>query len=259
MENMELTVENLMAMGYSEEDAKAICDSNKGGSSGLPFNLLKINYDAEVTKKGTWVADIVKDDNGDVTDFTEFGDEITMIILGSKYQYTRYNSTTNSADVSSNFFDLADTKQAYDLKTGKKISELKKDDTENKIKFQEVMLVLVSSKKQPEPKPYIFYSKGAFLYTFNQCRKSLPNNGNVMYKLSFKLKTERKGATKFYTVDEKSFVATPRTMEEIKADAHTIPKYIKEFNIWVGSVNDKSTNNSAKEIEVDEDDDDVTF
>lgn len=261
---VELTVEGLMSMGYSQEDAQEIVGANSSTGGGLPFPTFKINYDLEIShlaKKGEFVGDIVKDGDGEITGLTNFGDKVTIVILASGCQYSRYNNTTNSADVSSNIFPLSGTKSAIDFKSGKKISELKKHDPDNKIKFQEIMLVLVSSDSQPEPKPYIMYSKGAFLYSLGVGRKTLPNRGNMMYELTFGLKMLKNGATKYFEVDADSFVAKPRSMEAIKAGVATIPGYIKQFNDWVDGVNNSSPAEAAPTEEVAEydDEDEVSF
>lgn len=256
---MELTVESLMSAGFTQEDAEAIVGSNSTSGGGLPYPLIKVNYDLtipELAKFGDFVSITAKDDNGDTTSLINFGDRLHVVILASVFQYSRYNAATNSADISSNLFPMKDTKKAIDLKTGKRIADLKKNDPDNKIKYQEIMLLLVSSDSQPEPKPYIFYNKGAFMYSFGQCRKPLTNRGAVMYNIEFGLKQERKGKTKYFVVDENTFVATPRTLEEIKEGATIIPAYIKAFNDWVDSVNSGADSKPTKETPVYEEDDD---
>lgn len=263
---VELTVESLMSMGYSQADAEAVVGANTGTGGGLPFPLIKINYDLEIpqlAKKGEWVGDIEKDDEKETVALTNFGERIKMVILNSGFQYSRYNATTNSADISSNIFPMSGTKTAYDLKSGKRIADLKKNDPDNKIKYQEIILALISSDSQPEPKPYILYSKGAFMYTFGQCRKPLTNRGNMMYTIDIGLKQEKNGNTKYFVADDKSFVAKPRTLEEIKDGATTIPPLVKAFNDWVDGVNQgSSVKEEKKETEyadANNDDDDIEF
>lgn len=269
---MELTVESLMAMGYDEQSAKDIVGASSSGSgTGLPFQQLKLNYDPdlELAKRGEWIADIEKDDKGNVTKLTNFGETINLVILGSKYQYSKYDSVTNKAVVSSNIFDMADIKQAFDLSSGISIKTLKESDPENKIKFQEVMVVLAYSDKVPEKKVYILYSKGAFMFSLNQGRKPFPNGGNMMFTLSFGLERQKNGSTVYFTVDQGTFKATPRSIEDIKDGVKTIPSYIKQFNDWVSAVNaggsssssDKKTKASPKvsDAPFDEDEDDVNF
>lgn len=269
---MELTVESLMAMGYDEQSAKDIVGaSSSGGGTGLPFSQLKINYDPdlELAKRGEWVADIEKDDKGNVTKLTNLGETINLVILGSKYQYSKYDNVTNKAVVSSNVFDMADIKQAFDLTSGISIKTLKENDPDNKIKFQEVMVVLAWSDVVPEKKVYIMYSKGAFMFSLNQARKPFPNGGNMMFTLSFGLERQKNGSTVYFTVDQGTFKATPRSIEDIKDGVKTIPSYIKQFNDWVSAVNaggssssnDKKTKASPKvsDAPFDEDEDDVNF
>lgn len=266
-EVMVLSVETLVAMGYDIADAEAMVGANKsGGGMGLPFSALKINYDPDLegVKRGEWVTDLQKDDKGNVTSVTNLGETLNIVIMASKYQYSKYDNVTNKSVVSSNIFDMSETKQAFDLSSGVSVLELKKDDPDNKIKFQEIMLVLASTTAHPEPKPYILYSKGAFMYSLNQLRKPLSNNGNVMYSLSFGLERQKNGSTVYYTVDDKSFKATPRSMEDIKEGVKVFPQYIKAFTDWAtvvnsgGSAKPTGTPSKAKSYSAD-DDDEVNF
>jgi len=269
---MELTVESLMAMGYDEQSAKDIVGaSSSGGGTGLPFPQLKLNYDSEMdlAKKGEWIADIEKDDKANITKLTNLGSNLNLVILGSKYQYSKYDIATNKSVVSSNIFDMPEIKQAFDLTSGISIKTLKENDPDNKIKFQEVMVVLAWSDVVPEKKVYIMYSKGAFMFSLNQARKPFPNGGNMMFTLAFGLERQKQGGTTYFTVDQGTFKATPRSIEDIKDGVKTIPSYIKQFNDWVSAVNaggsssssDKKTKASPKvsDAPFDEDEDDVNF
>lgn len=264
---MVLSVETLVAMGYDIADAEAMVGANKsGGGMGLPFPSLKINYDPDLegAKRGEWITDLQKDDKGNVTGVTNLGETLNMVIMASKYQYSKYDNVTHKSVVSSNIFDMSETKQAFELSSGIPILELKKDDPDNKIKFQEIMVVLVSTASQPEPKPYIVYSKGAFMYSLNQLRKPLSNNGNVMYSMTFSLERQKTGSTVFFTVDANSFKATPRSMESIKEGVKVFPQYIKAFTDWAsvvnsgGSVKPVATSGNTKSYSAD-DDDEVKF
>jgi len=269
---MELTVESLMAMGYDEQSAKDIVGaSSSGGGTGLPFQQLKINYDPdlELAKRGEWVADIEKDDKGNITKLTNLGETINLVIIGSKYQYSKYDNVTNKAVVSSNIFDMVDIKQAFDLNSGISIKTLKENDPDNKIKLQEVMVVLAWSDKVLEKKVYIMYSKGAFAYSFNAARKPFPKGGNMIYTFSFGLERQKNGSTVYFTVDQSTFKGVQRTVKDLNDGVTTIPGYVKQFNDWVSAVNaggsnttsDKKTKASPKvsDAPFDEDEDDVNF
>lgn len=268
LETVELNVETLMSMGLSQSEAEAIVGvATTSGGSGLPFPLLKINYDAdlELAKRGDFIADVEKDDKGNITSLTNFGSTIELVVLGSKYQYSKYDPTTNKAVVSSNLVDMGNLKSAYDLLSGISIATLKAADPEDKsIKFQEVMLVLASSPEQPTPKPYIFYSKGAFCYSLNAFRKGLGNNGNITHKLSFGLERKKQGGVTYFEVAPSTFKATPRSAKEIAEGVKTLPALIKSFTDWVASVNaggsekapKASTNTKASR---EDDEDDISF
>lgn len=269
-QTMELTVEGLMSLGYSQEDAQAIVGaSSTGGGMGLPFPQLKINFDPELdlAKRGEWVTDVEKDDKGNVIKLTNLGDNLSMVIIGSKFQYSKYDIATNKSVVSSNIFDMSETKGAYDLSSGIPIATLKASDQDNKIKFQEVMLVLAWSDKVPEKRVYIMYSKGAFMFSLNQARKPISNNGNMMFTLSFGLERQKNGSTIYFTVDPSTFKAVPRSIEDIKEGVKTIPSYIKQYNDWVAAVNAGGSSSEPKaktspkvsDAPFDDDDDEVNF
>jgi hypothetical protein len=262
---VELSVEGLMAIGFSQADAQTLVGANKGGGgSSLPFPALKINYDRdmELANFGEWISDIQKDDKGNVTGVTVLGGTINLIVLASDFQYSKYDSTTQKSVVSSNIFPLTHRSSAFDLSSGVSVAELKKDDVDDKIKLQEIMLVLAWSELSPTPKPYILYSKGAFMYTFNQKRKTLPKNGSILYTMSLTLDRQKNGSTVYFTVNPDTFVGTLRSMKELSDSTTTTPQYIKAYNDWVASVNSGGTpkaGSSAPKDYVTDDDDDIKF
>lgn len=264
---LELSVEGLMAIGFSQADAQAMVGANKGGGgSSLPFPALKINYDRDLdlAKFGEWISDVQKDDKGNVTGVTVLGPTINLIVLASDFQYSKYDSATQKSVVSSNIFPLTNKGSAFDLSSGVSIGELKKDDVDDKIKLQEIMLVLAWSDLSPTPKPYILYSKGAFMYSFNQKRKTLPKNGSIMYSMYLTLDRQKNGSTTYFTVNPDTFVGTLRSMKELSESTTTTPQLIKAYNDWVASVNSGGTPkpSSGSSVPKDysaDDDDDVKF
>lgn len=266
----EVTVEYLMSLGASEEEAKMLVGANQSGGSGLPFPTLKVNYEfdaVDVCPFGSWMVNAQKEEgvltSADVIT-NGIKEKMSMVILASKFQYSKYDAVSGSTSVSSNIFSsLGEAKSARDTKSGKLISDLKKND--DKIKMQEIALVKVWS-DNAEPTIAIAYIKGALLYGINQMRNGLPNNGNLMYELTFSLEKKKNGSTNYVVVDEDSIVVNQRSMEDIKKGMKETSEAIKAFTSWVDTTNQSSTGtpatstSSQSQADVDDsDDDDLDF
>jgi len=271
----EVTVEYLMSLGASEEEAKMLVGANQSGGSGLPFPALKVNYEfdaVDVCQFGSWMVNAQKEEgvltSADVIT-NGIKEKMNMVILASKFQYSKYDAVSGSTSVSSNIFSsLGEAKAARDAKSGRPISELKKKD--DKIKMQEIALVKVWS-DTAKPVIAIAYIKGALLYGINQMRNGLPNNGNLMYEFSFNLEKKKNGSTNFVVVDEDSVVVNQRSMEDIKDNMKETSEAIKAFTSWVDTTNQSNTgvattgsggtagSTGSQEVIDDADDDDLDF
>jgi hypothetical protein len=259
MENKRLSREELLALGLSEEEVNALLEAEDNGSgSGLPFSLIKLNYDAELGKAGAIGINPIKGDEGYVEKYEYVLDgEITFRVLNSYNQYSAFDTVTNKPSVVSNMFKLKDSKKAYDVKTGQLISELKK--TNDQIKFSEVALCEFNL---PDGGSAIgiFYMKGAWLYQLNDQLKKLNKDRTNRLWITFKNKKQKKGAVSFYTpeiidVQEESMADFYKEIKEVAAN-------IKKFDDWAKSIT--SDNTPEKQTEntntaTDEDDDDIAW
>lgn len=263
---MELTYESLIAMGCSPEEANILLSGSQNQGGGLPFPSLKVVYDfdSEIAPFGSFVTNMVKED-GEITsaDVVTSGvkEKLNMVVLASKFQYSKYDSVAGSTVVSSNVFSsLAEAKSAVDTKSGIAISTLKKND--DKIKLQEIALVRVWG-DNTEPTTAIFYIKGAMLYTFNQVRSGLPNGGNVLFSFSLQPVKLKNGSVVYVSFDVDESTATQRTMEDVKNSMADTAASVKKFTEWADSLNAGGTGKSAKKQDTpvadDDEDDDLDF
>ena len=264
MENTKVTREELQALGLSEEEIKAMLGAAEAneGTGGLPFPLVKINYDAEAAKLGEMGYNPIKDDEGFLTGYERvFTNPYQIRILDSYYQYSAFDATTNKPSVTSNLFRLKDAKKAYDLKTGKLISDLKK--TNDQIKFSRVALVEIRQDDDDTSVFGIFYMKGKWLYDLGQAVKKdkIPEGQKI---LTLNNKKQKNGAVTFFTVEviDEKIVDRTTFLQGIKEDANKM----KQFQDWTKEVN-SSSDEPAKTSQssdsdnpfADDDDDDIVF
>ncbi len=252
MENM--TIEELIALGLSEEEAKAIVGVSDGANTGgLPFPLMKISYDDDFAKKGNFITDIRKEDATAIS-ATDLGNTIEIRVIGDLAQYSYYNETTGKVEVLSNVFHAKNSKRAIDLYSGMLISDLKA--TNEKIKYNQVVAALVRSAGSKDNfTPVIFYVKGSFLYDFNSCRQKLDNNGNVSFVMTIKTKKQKRGAVTYFTLDTDAFAYDKLPQKEVLASIKEVASIAKAYKDWTELINNKqgASKPIASEGEVDED------
>jgi hypothetical protein len=261
MDLKNLTYEQLKVLNLTDEQIKAILGAAESTSSGngLPFPLLKINFDADLGKLGVWGYNPIKGDEG-VTGYEKIYDPtIKVRFLKSVAQYSKFDTAENRATVTSNIFALKDAKKAYDLKTGVAISQLKEMDDD--IKYQRILLGVIIDGE--EEKPFIMYAKGAFLYTLNEILRKYPNEGHLTHIFELKTKKKKRGSVTYFEVEAVNVeeLSQEDFIKNIKKDAETI----SEFDKWVESVNNnvsdsETLNKINKQVEeVDEDEDNIKF
>jgi len=242
-----MTVEQLMAMGYDRATAEVLAAQTEETSGGLPFSVVKFNYDQKDilvdlgVKKGNLISGWELDTkNFSVkTEGEDLGNELEFYIVSRVYQYSMFNAN-GELEVQSNLFSSAyDAKKAYDLKTGVKIEQLKAQG--KKLTFNQITLMMI--KRGNEFKPYIMYMHGTMLYKFNE---DLAEKGikNPVMKYVFKVKSKKvptkfQPAWVFEILDIKE-----RTEKDLIADVKVLPGIIKQWNDWVESVDtqDENTN-----------------
>jgi len=259
MDLSNLTREQLQAMGLDEKQIAAILNTveeNKGGQ-GVPFPLLKINFDPDFGKVGAYAYNPQKDDEGNISGYEYISDEVTIRPIKSMYQYSKFDVEQNKPTVISNIFPLREAKKAYDLKTGTPIAVLK--GTDNDIKFQRILLGTIEI--DGEEKPFIMYAKGSFLYELNNILNQYKNDGHMTHRFTLGTKKNKKGTVIWYTptlIDVKE-LSQEEFVKNIKTDA----ELIRAFDEWVASVNtgddDTPATASKATTDVEVDESEITF
>jgi len=243
-----MTVEELVALGYDEETAKAIIESasNTGGAA-VPFPVLKFNYDQQDIlsdygiKKGTLIAGW-EIDNKNLTVKSEgevLGEEIEFFIPVMAYQYSKYDTKTKKIVIITDIFTNAfDGKKMIDKKSGKTIGQLKEEGVEG-ITYNNILLMMVKTKDGL--KPYAHYLHGVNYYEFyKQLREKFGiEKPTLMHTIKAKIKkvpTDFQPAWIFEIVDVKN-----RTPEELAKTAAEVGDAIKKWNAWI-EANNKDAN-----------------
>jgi len=241
------TREQLQTMGLSEEQINAILGvTNQESGEGLPFPILKVNYDADLGKLGAFGYNPQKNEDGFIESYEKTFDVIKATFLKSVYQYSAFDANTNQVSVVSNIFEsLKDAKNAIDTKSGLPISELK--ETNDNIKLQRISLV----KLEDTGDVAVWFLKGKYLFELNEELRKHKNEGHLTKTFTIRNKKQKKGSVTYF-IPEIS-VEDRNMLETIKEDS----EYITKFNNWAlkeVEVQPKKRVNEAPEIDVDEDD-----
>lgn len=274
-----LSYEELIALGFDDATAKAMArtSESEAGGTGLPAPQVKFNYDKEEilidagVKKGTlisgWQVDRKKltiKEEGEV-----LGDEVDMIIVGSVFQNSKFDTQTDKVTILSNiFFSSYDNKKSYDLlsKTRKKITDYKSEG-EDKITFNNILSVIINV--NGEWKPYIMYLHGTAYFEFNKQLDELGiSRANLAHGYKLKVKT-RKQATKFQPAWVLDIVdAKVRPVSELVEMKDITSPVVNKFNEWIDKVNagdteiptsESSTSSGANSQDDEEEEDEVNF
>ena len=161
-----MTVEELVAMGYSKEVAESLLKvSGTASGASLPFPVLKLNYDLKDilsdsgVKKGEFISDW-EIDNKNLAVRAEgkvLKQPLNFMLLASVYQCSHFDNETNKTDIITDiFFSPYDARKVKDNKSGQTVGQLK--DAGKKVTFNNILLMLVKEGK--EWNPFIFYSHG---------------------------------------------------------------------------------------------------
>ena len=256
MELKNLTKEQLEAMGLTEEQIKGILGAASANESagGLPFPQLKINYDMDFGKVGIYAYNPKKEEK-ELVGYEFTGSPVKVRFLKSMYQYSKFDTAQNKPAITSNVFELKNAKKAYDLKTGKHISELKALD--DQIKFQRILLGVIEI--DGEEKPFVFYTKGSFLYELNNILKDYDNDGHLTHYFTLSSEKRKKGTVIWFVpvLENVEQLSQQDFVKNLKSDAD----YILKFDKWVEQVNNggkeqEEPNKQVATQEVEEEDED---
>ena len=252
-----MTVEELIAMGFDKESAEQLVKAQGGGGgTGLPFPVLKINYDTKDilidhgVKKGELISGWKIDSK--TLSVSEEGEVIPQplefFIVASVYQKSYYDTASHSTKHITNiYYDPFDTKKQIDIKTGKTVEEVEAL-LGKKMKFNNIWLIM--AKVNDEWKPYIVYMHGTNYYKWGEQLSELGIDPNsVALKYVFKVST-KKIPTSYnpawvFIIDD----AIERSIENIAETAKITSEAIKKFTNWINSSNQGSSVVSEEEAE----------
>jgi hypothetical protein len=263
---MNYTYEELIAMGFDAETAKTMAKVSGGAASGgMPFPILKMNYDKEDVlvdagvKKGNfisgWVIDkktlTVKEKGEDL------GSTLEFFVAGSVYQSSHYDVATFSTTIITDiYFSPYDAPSMIDKKSKKTIKQLK--DEGKKVTFNNILLLMVKQ-KDGSYAPYLHYLHGTSYHKFGEACDNL-NIDTPVLKWNFEV-----GSIKVPTNFQPAFCfdikkAVPRDAAEIAKHVAVTSDAIKKFNKWIEATNAGGSNGTTPttdglpQIDIDEDD-----
>jgi len=243
---MALTREELIAMGYDEETA-ALLSMNSGQTcgGGAPFKKFSMNYSDIITdeagvKKGNFIVGFVEDKKTLTLKEvgTDFGAEAEFFIVGSVYQYSKFDTATNSNVFMTPLFrDLRTAKTQRDKKTGQTVEDYKAAGM--RPTFNHIMLIALKTKDGYET--FLHYLHGTNLnkwleQTDKLGLKNLSVDTLVKVK-SVKVATDYQPAWCFEII-----TTTERDAKDMKASMPVVAESIKKFNTWVDESNAGGSN-----------------
>ncbi len=277
------TKEELMAQGFDEETAEMLADASEGasgGGGGLPFSVLKFNYDQKdiLIDEGVAKGELVygwKVNNSTLTVEEKgktLGNTAEFFVVGVYYQYNKYDPNTNALLIQTDLFSSPfDGPKMVDKKSGKTIKQLRDEGVE-RIKFNKIMLLMVKDKDSESGyTPFVHYMHGTSLYEWStQLEEKGIDPKNEVLATNFSVKTKRVPTNNQPAWVFEIVKAVERTPEEIQKTIPVVSDAIKKFKTWHDAVNsgqNTATANAsaggatspASSVEVDIDEDDIPF
>jgi len=264
-----MTYEELVAMGIDPEEAKLIA-KNTGGeqtSSGLPFDVVKINYDKddvlinEGVKKGEiitgWEIDkktLEVKKRGKV-----FKQPVKMRVIAIGYQYSAYDISKNGySHITPVFTNIMEGKDIVEVKTGETVGALK--DKGVKLTFNQILLVTID--EDGKENPYLIYLRGVNYMKFWEQVRELIGDDHLPLKYYIYVKTRKEvtngRAVWVYDIEK----IEPLKPKELQAKIKETIPLIKKWDEWVESTGIKTkvptkASEIEKEVAEQEDDDDL--
>jgi hypothetical protein len=176
-------------VNINELKAKILSEA-QGSRRGLPFKKLNVNH-AEQTFT-------VKDGEIEKT----LGKEAEIFVVGEYSQYYFYDPKLERITMLSQITKPALLKQAIDLKSGKKVSELVEKLKAQGLKPTYTTILVILLKVDNTWEEAIFYLKGAVLQSWLEITKQLQQQGttHIAKLLKLTLKSQKKGAVKYATL-----------------------------------------------------------
>jgi hypothetical protein len=167
-----------------------------GSRRGLPFKKLAVNHSTQEF--------VLKD--GELE--TNLGKQVEMLVAGEFGQYFYFDPKLEKTTVLSQIVKPAFTKQAIDLKSGKKMSEIieRMKSQNTKPTYSNILVVLVKS--EGKWREAIFYVKGALLQSWFEIVKEIASSeNNVIGNITkLGLKAQKKGSVRYATLSLEEFI-----------------------------------------------------
>lgn len=252
----ELLQEYLEA-GFSLEEAKQMAgmvDDGQGG--GLPFDVIKINYDKDdilsehsnPVKKGQVITgwEIDKKNLTVKKEGKVFNQPLEFVIFGVFYQYSAYDTNAGTyKHITEIFKSLKDAKKVKDFKTGKTREQLQAEG--EKLKFNQILGVLV--KEEGKWQPYLIYLRGVNYSKFWEQLKErgIDNPTKAHLKYIIKVKTKRvstpNGAVWVYEIVE----TQPIKPADLAQFREVLIPAINKLDEWVNTQNGQEIKPVSKE------------
>ncbi|MBX0310279.1 MAG: hypothetical protein JHC31_00480 [Sulfurihydrogenibium sp.] len=163
----------------------------QGQRKGLSFKKLAIDHANQT---------FVVKNNGEVVQ--SLGKEVEVLIIGEYGQYFMFDPRLERITFLSQITKPALIRQAIDLKSGKKVSEILEKLKQQGMKPVYTSILLVMVKNNDNWEEMLFYLKGAVLQSWIEIVKELQGYGvpYVASLLKLGLRSNKKGAVKYNTL-----------------------------------------------------------
>jgi hypothetical protein len=184
-------------VNVNELKAKILSEA-QGSKRGLPFKKLNVNH-AEQTF-------IVKDGEAE----KQLGKEVEIFVVGEYSQYYFYDPKLERITMLSQITKPSLLKQAIDLKSGKKVSELVEKLKSQGLKPTYTTILVILLRVNNTWEEAIFYLKGAVLQSWLEISKQLQQQGttHIAKLMKLGLRSQKKGAVKYATLSLQDFQDT---------------------------------------------------
>jgi hypothetical protein len=176
-------------VNINELKAKILAEA-QSTRRGLPFKKLNVNHADQVF--------VVKD--GEIEKVLE--KEAEIFVVGEYSQYYFYDPKLERITMLSQITKPALLKQALDLKSGKKVSELVEKLKSQGLKPTYTTILVILLKVDNTWEEAVMYLKGAVLQSWLEITKQLQQQGttHIAKLMKLGLRSQKKGAVKYATL-----------------------------------------------------------
>jgi len=231
-----ITVEELIAAGYSLEEAQAIVGENNGGGIGLP--IAKFTYSEALADngipKGTFTSGF-KDDKVNITEQgIIYGSEGQFFVMDVAHQITSFDENQGKVVFKTPIYrDVYSSNRQVCSITGLTASQYK--DQGNKVTYYDIYLIMLKTTTMTEFTPVVIYLKGVAKMHLQECLKKLKIDRNLKITSMFTFKNI-KVATKYnpaWVMDVTK--VTPRSQADLVATVDITREPLRKFLDWTNA------------------------